>query len=50
MAGENWFELEALREHQARIYEEHRKVNGAESKLQFMKLFPPGFFYFFKSL
>lgn len=47
MAGENWFELEALREHQARIYAEHRKVNGAVKKLDLTKLFPPGFFYFF---
>lgn len=46
MFGEHWFELEALREHQARVYSEHRNVNGLKWKLDLKKWFPEGRFIF----
>ena len=46
MFGEHWFELEALREHQARVYSDHRKVNGLKWKLDLRKWFPEGRFIF----
>jgi len=39
MFGENFYELEAIRERQATILEERRKANSTERKLSFSQLF-----------
>lgn len=49
MFGDNWDVLETIRERQVTVYEEHRKANGAGNKLDFLKMFPSKFFFFFTS-
>ena len=39
MFGENYYELEFVRERQASILEERRKANSSERKLPFHELF-----------
>lgn len=39
MFGENFYELDTIRERQASILEEHRKANSTERKLSFSQLF-----------
>jgi hypothetical protein len=47
MFGENWLAIEAVRERQANILDEHRKANSSKKSLSFKEYLRTGFIFSF---